>query len=589
MNPHAWITLAILAGTLIILIGEWLATELTLMLALTLLLLTGVLAPQDALVGFANPGMITVAAMYVVAAGLRETGAIDFIVHTLLGRRNGVASAQLKIMLPTLGLSAFINNTPVVAAFLPAVLSWSRRSHVSASKLLIPLSYAAILGGTCTLIGTSTNLVVNGLWMQQGEASLGMFELAAIGLPCALVGLVYLLTVGRRLLPDHPPTGSAFSDPREYSVELIVDANGPLVGRSIAEAGLRHLGRLFLVEIQRQERVIPAVRATERLQADDHLVFAGDISAIIELQRIRGLKPALVHTAALARQTPERRLVEVVISPRCPLIQQTLRESRFLSYYNASVLAVARDGKRVSGGLGDITLRAADTLLLEINPGWIERHRDSPDFLLVSDVADSETPRFDRALRAWAILAGVVICATAGWLDMLTAALSGAALMLATGCISPNAARRSIDAQVLLVIACSFALGQAMQQTGLAESLATSLMHLVPTDQPWLALAIIVGVTILLTELLSNNATAVLMFPIALATAQSFAVSALPFVIAVMMAASASFATPLGYQTNLMVAGPGGYRFRDFLRVGAPLNLIIAALCIGLIPRIWPF
>ncbi len=588
MDLSAWITLGVLALSLGLLITEKLSAELVMLLALLVLLITGVLEPGQALAGFANPGMITVAAMYVVAAGLRETGAIDLAVHSLLGRPRSLARAQLKIMAPTIGLSAFVNNTPVVATFLPAILSWSKRNQLPVSKLLIPLSYAAILGGTCTLIGTSTNLVVNGLWAADGHPGLGMFDIAAIGLPCAVAGMIYLMTLGRRLLPERQTSTSAFDNPREYTVEMTVDPSGPLVGCTIVEAGLRHLGTLFLIEIQRDGRVIPAVNSSERLVADDHLVFAGDVSAIVELQRIRGLVAGYSDTAAISRQSPERRLVEVVISPRCPLINQTLRESRFHTHYGASVVAVARDGKRVRGGLGDVELRPADTVLLETGPAWIERHRYSPDFLLVSDVVDSELPRFNRALRAWAVLAGVVTSATFGWLDMLTAALLGAGAMLALDCVSLATARKSIDTQVLLVIASSFAVGKAMEVTGAAGHIAGALLTL-PTESPWLILALAYIMTMLLTEMITNNAAAVLMYPICLAAARTLGVDPMPFVIAVMMAASASFSTPLGYQTNLMVAGPGGYRFSDFIKVGLPLNLIVAAVSISLIPLIWPF
>jgi di/tricarboxylate transporter len=553
------------------------------------LLTLGVLDPKQALAGFSNEGMITVAAMYIVAAGLRDTGAIDLVVQRLLGRPRTLGSAQLRVMLPTVTLSAFINNTPVVATFLPAILTWAKRNGFSASKLLIPLSYAAIFGGTCTLIGTSTNLVVNGLWRAEGHDGLGMFDIAMVGIPSALAGMAYLLLFGRRLLPERKTGGSAFDNPREYTVEMIVEPEGPLVGKTIIEAGLRQLGRLFLVEIVREGRIVPAVGSSERLLADDRLVFAGDIEAIVELQRIRGLRaPLNGEDAAIARQYPERKLVEVVISTRCPLINQTLRESRFHTYYGAAVVAVARDGQRVRGGLGDVVLRAADTLLLEARPVWVERHRHSPDFLVVSDIADSEVPRFDKALRAWGILAAVVAAATLGWAEMITAALLGAAATLALGCVSLGSARKSIDTQVLLVIACSFALGKALETTGAAATIAELLLT-APGNNPWLVLALAYLMTMLLTEMITNNAAAVLMFPICMAAAKTLGVDPTPFVFAVMMAASASFSTPLGYQTNLMVFGPGGYRFTDFLKAGIPLQLLMCAVSVTVIPLVWPF
>jgi di/tricarboxylate transporter len=588
MDINAWITLGVVVLTLALLITEKLAAELVLVLAMLLLLVLGVLDPKQALGGFSNEGMITVAAMYVIAAGLRDTGAIDLAIHRLLGRPSTLARAQLKVMAPSLGLSAFINNTPVVAAFLPAVLTWAKRNNLAPSKLLIPLSYATILGGTCTLIGTSTNLVVNGLWTADGHSGLGMFEISWVGIPTALAGLLYIMTIGRRLLPERSAGTAAFADPREYTVEMIVDPAGPLVGKTILEAGLRQLGNLFLIEIEREGRIVPAVGSSERLLADDRLVFAGEVSAIVDLQRIRGLHAPLNGDASIAKQYPERKLVEVVIAPRCPLINQTLRDSRFHTYYGAAVVAVARDGKRVGGGLGDVVLKPADTLLLEARPVWVERHRHSPDFLLVSDVADSEVPRFDRALRAWGILGAVIAAATFGWLPMVTAALLGAAATLALGCVSMSAARKSIDTQVLLVIACSFALGKALEVSGAAQEVA-DLMLTLPGENPLLVLALAYGMTMLLTELITNNAAAVLMYPICMAAAQTLGVDPKPFVFAVMMAASASFSTPLGYQTNLMVFGPGGYRFTDFLKVGIPLQLLLWIVAVTVIPLVWPF
>ena len=587
MELDVWITLGVLVLTLGLLITEKLAADLVLLLAMLILLASGVLTPRQALSGFSNEGMITVAAMYIVAAGLRDTGAIDLAVSRLLGRPGTLAGAQLRVMGPTVALSAFINNTPVVAAFVPAVVAWGKRNKLPLSKLMMPLSYAAIFGGTCTLIGTSTNLVVDGLWRADDQPGLGMFEIAWVGIPSAIAGVIYMMTVGRHLLPDRQSSTQAFENPREYTVELMVEGGGPLVGQTILEAGLRNLGSLFLIEIEREGRIIPAVGSSERLLADDRLVFAGDVGAIVELQRIRGLKPALADTASISRQVPERRLVEVVLAPRCPLLNKSLRESRFHTYYGATVVAVAREGRRVTGGLGEVELRAADTLLLEAGPAWVERHQHSPDFLLVSDVADSEVPRFDRALRAWAILAGVIVAATVGWLDMITAALIGAAATLALGCVSLGNARRSLDTQVLLVIACSFALGNALESTGAAALLAHSLLT-VPGQNPLLVLALAYGLTMLLTELITNNAAAVLMYPICMAAAESLGISPMPFVIAVMMAASASFSTPLGYQTNLMVLGPGGYRFTDFLKVGVPLQLLMWLVSLIVIPLVWP-
>lgn len=588
MTWQAWLTVAVIVGVLGLLISERLKPELAMLAGLLCLMVTGVLSPAQAVAGFSNEGMITVAAMYVVAAALRETGAIDGVSRQWFGRTRSLRMAQLKVMLPVVSLGAFINNTPVVATFLPAVLGWAKRSGLSPSKLLMPLSYAAMLGGTCTLIGTSTNLIVNGLWLSEGGRGLGMFEIAWVGIPVALAGMAYMLLIGGRLLPDRGEDAGAFDDPREYTVEMHVLADGPLVGRTIIDAGLRNLGRLFLVGIVRRGQMVPAVTSEERLVAGDRLVFAGDVGAIIELQRMRGLEPVRDEPAAITQNYPERRLVEVVLSPRCPLIGQTLRESRFHTHYGASVVAVAREGRRLPGALGEMRLRAADTLLLEARPVWVDRHRFSPDFLLVSQVDGSEAPRHRRAPMAWLVLAGIIVSAALGWLPMITAALLGAGLMLALGCVSVDGARKSIDTQVLVVIACSFALGRALQVSGAAEVMASAALSLAG-GRPWMLLAMTYVVTSIATEVITNNAAAVLIYPIAVAAAQAAGLEPLPFIIAVMMAASASFATPMSYQTNLMVAGPGRYRFVDFLRVGLPLNLVVGTVTIAVIPWVWDF
>ena len=587
MGWEAWLAVAVILGVLMLLATERLRPEIAVLGGMVVLLAFGVLAPEQALSGFSNAGMITVAAMYVVAAGLRETGAIDLASRGWLGNCGGLRWTQLKIMLPTAGLSAFINNTPVVATFLPVVAGWARRTGVSPSRLMMPLSYAAIFGGMCTLVGTSTNLVVNGKWVAEGGRGLGFFELGMVGVPCALAGMLYLLTIGRRLLPDREAAGSPFENPREYTVEMDVLADGPLVGKTIGEAGLRHLGKVFLVEIVRDGGVVPAVNTEERLQAEDRLVFAGDITSVLDLQRIKGLQPVREADAAIAQQYPERKLVEVVLSARCPLIGQTLRDSRFHTYYGASVVAMARDGKRLRGGLGEVRLRPADTLLLEARPVWVQRHRYSPDFLLISQHGE-DPPRYERAWAAWLVLAGIVGTVVAGVFDMLTAALIGAGAMVASGCVGVAGARKSVDMQVLLVIAGAFALGEALQVTGASAVIASSALAMAG-DRPWLLLALTYAVTSIMTEMITNNAAALLMFPIAVAAASGMGLAHEPFVVTVMIAASAAFSTPLGYQTNLMVAGPGNYRFLDFTRVGLPLNVLTGVVAVTLIPRIWPF
>jgi di/tricarboxylate transporter len=549
----------------------------------------GILTAADALAGFSNPGPVTVGVLFVVVAGLRETGGIDWIAQRVLGRPRSLRGAMMRILAPVGAMSAFLNNTPVVAMLIPAVDDWCKKIRISPSKLMLPLSYAAIMGGVCTLIGTSTNLVVNGLIISDTDLpGLGMFEITWLGVPCAIVGTLYLLFVGHRLLPKRRSVMSTLADPREYTMEMVVEPGSPLIDQSIDEAGLRHLPGAYLVEIERGGAILPAVGPEQRLQADDRLVFVGIVESMKDLQNFRGLRPAERQVFKLDSPRHERCLIEAVVSNSCPLVGQTVREGRFRTLYNAAIIAVARNGERIRAKIGDIRLRPGDTLLLEARPSFAEQHRNSRDFFLVSTVEDSTPRRHHKAWAAMIILAAMVTAAAAGWFSMLEAAMLAAGLMLITRCCSAGSARRSVDWSVLIVIAAALSMGRALEQTGAARAVAETMLRLAGTN-PWLALLAIYLATTLFTEIITNNAAVALVFPIALATAAQLDVSFMPFATAIMVAGSASFATPLGYQTNLMVYGPGGYRFGDYLRLGIPMNILIGLTAVLLAPVFWPF
>jgi di/tricarboxylate transporter len=589
MSGQAWTAVGVVLACLGLLLFTASAPELILLGGVVVLLLFGVLTPEQALGGFSNQGMITVALMYVVVAGIRETGGVDMLVHHVLGRPKSLRGALLRLVAPVTTVSGFMNNTPLVAIFLPAILTWAKRLQISPSKLLIPLSYSAIIGGTITLIGTSTNLIVNGLLVNGKRGQLGLFDIAWVGIPCSVLGVIYIWLLAPRFLPERKPASAVFENPKEYTVEMAVEENGPLIGKTIEEAGLRHLQGLYLVEIGRGDEVLAAVGPYERLQPGDRLVFAGISDSVVELQRIKGLKPSFDHAFNLEdTKHRERVLVEAVVSPHCALIGKTLKEGRFRMVYGGSVIAIARNGQRLAGKLGQIRLEAADTLLLDVRPPFLERHRNAKDFLLISQVSDYIPVRHDRARLAWLILIAVVASATFEWLSMLKAAMLGASAMLLTGCCSVAEARKSLDGQVLLTIAASFGLGKALETSGAAAGIAHGFLGLAGTD-PWLVLVLFYFLTVVLTELLSNNSVAVLMFPLALALADKLGVSFWPFVIAVMIAASMGFSTPIGYQTNLMVYGPGGYHFRDFVLFGVPLNILMGIVALTVIPLVWPF
>ncbi len=588
MSLDAWITVAVVLSCLSTLMLTRLGPDLVFVAGLTLLLALGIVDTKEAFSGFANTGMLTVAVMYIIAAGLRETGALHAIVTHLFGRPQTVARAQWRMMLPVTFMSAFLNNTPVVATFLPAVLDWAKRQRISISKLAMPLSFAAILGGMCTLIGTSTNLVVHGMLLETADTrGFTFFELAWVGVPCALLGMAYIVLASRWLLPERIAATQQFENAREYTVEMLVDATGPLAGQTIEQAGLRHLPGLYLIEIDRDGQTIPAAGPTEQLLAGDRLIFAGITSSIADLQKIRGLTPATNQVFKLDAPRPQRAMIEAVVSRDCPAVGKTIRASNFRNIYKAVVIAVARDGRRLPGKLGDIRVQTGDMLLLETDPGFAQRYGNARDFLLLHPVEGARVPRFERGGIAWLILAGVVVSATAGWLDMLTAALLGAGLMLLSRCLTATMARRSIDLEVLLVIAASLGLGTALEHTGAAAALAGSLVGSVG-DHPWLILAAVYLATLLITEIVTNNAAAVLMFPVAHAAAANLGLEFMPLAVAIAMAASAGFATPIGYQTNLIVYGPGGYRFGDYLRFGLPLNLLLMCVALVIIPLVWP-
>ncbi|MFW6093962.1 MAG: SLC13 family permease [Pseudomonadota bacterium] len=589
MSIDAWITLSVVAGTVGMLISTRLAPDVILVAGLTLLMVTGVLTPGEALVGLSNPGLATVGVLYVVAAGLVDTGGIHLLGSRLLGQPRSLASAQIRLMLPATGLSAFMNNTPVVAMLVPFVEEWGRRSRLPVSRLMIPLSYAAIFGGLCTIIGTSTNLIVNGMFSEtEGHGGFGFFEIGLLGAPLALAGTLFVVSTGRWLLPDRSSPLRESEQVREYTLEMLVEDGSPLIDRNLEEAGLRNLPGAFLAEIERGGTVLPAVSPRVRLQAGDRLLFVGVVDSVVDLVRVRGLVPAPDQLFKLDAPRAERRFFEVVVSRSSPMVGLTIREGKFRTRYDAVVIAVARNGARVRGKVGEIRIQAGDTLLLESRPSFLTRQRNSRDFLLVSEVRDAALPRYERAWTAIAILAGMVGAAASGLLSMLEAALLAAGVMLITRCTSAGGARSRIDWSVLTVIGAALGLGEAMARSGAAENVATWWVAMAG-DSPWLALLAVYAITSVFTELITNNAAAVLVFPIAEATAVSLGVSAWPFVAVVMMAASASFATPIGYQTNLMVYGPGGYRFSDYLRIGAPMNVMLGLLAVLLAPMIWPF
>lgn len=584
---QAWFTVGVIGLVFAAFVITDAATDVVLVGAITLLTVAGVLTTKEALAGLSNEGIMTIAVLYVVVAGLEATGGNTIITERFLSRPKSVTGALTKMMFPVTFVSAFMNNTPVVAMFLPAVNDWAKQNRISVSKLMIPLSYAAVLSGTVTMISTATNLLVNGMLMSAKGHGMRMFELTWIGLPITVAGVLFVIAFHRWLLPDRRPAIEQFGDTREYSVEMTVEAGGPLVEKTIEQAGLRQLPNTFLAEIDRDGEVMPAVGPGTKLHANDRLVFVGVVGAVVDLQKIRGLKPATDQIFKLDSPRSTRCLIEAVVSHRCPIVGRTIRDGGFRSLYNAVVIALARSGERINRKIGDIVLQPGDTLLVEAHPSFADQQRDSRHFYLVSRIEESAPVNYERAYTALGILLVMIVAAGFTDLGMLMAAMLAAGTMLFARCCTATQARRSVEWKIIVSVAAAFALGTAVEKSGLARAIAESLTS-VAGGNPRLSLAAIYGATLLLTELISHSAGVSLLFPIALGTADSLGISYMPFVAAVTVAGSLGFATPLGYQTHMMVYSPGGYRFTDFMRIGIPMDILCWAIAMVTIPWVFP-
>jgi di/tricarboxylate transporter len=594
MGLDAWITIATVLFIFGCLTLSLAPADFLFLAGAAFLATAGVITPDDAFAGFSNPGVLTVAVLFVVAAGLRETGILDQAGHRLLGRADNERGAMGRLAAVVLPSSAFLNNTPIVAMFIPMVTDWCRRVNVVPSKLLIPLSFLAMLGGTCTLIGTSTNLVVNGLMIGHNIDGMGLFDIGKVGVPYAIAGFLFLYVFGSRLLPDRKAFLEQLTETRrEYLAEMQVRPGCRLIGQTVQQAGLRQLTGLFLIEINREGQIISPVGPDDQIEQGDHLVFTGILSSIIELERIGGLVPAADPSYEVAPKLQRgRRLCEVVISESSPLIGKSVRDAEFRATFGAAVVAVHRGGERVKRKVGDIELRPGDTLLLQVGPHFLRAYRNDPAFYLISAVEDWRPLRRDRSWIALLLFLGLVVVMAANAVSTVVIAALTAVLMIGFGCISPSDARRSVDYQVIVTIAAAFAIGRALEKSGVVAMLASDLVGLTEglgaTWGPLTSLALIYFAVSCVSCVITNNAAAILMFPVCLETAELYHVNRMPFFFMLMLAASASFMTPIGYQTNMLVYGPGGYRFSDFIRVGAPLNIFLWIVAMALVPWIWP-
>ena len=585
------------------------STDVLFLCGLLVVTASGILTPEQAFSGFSNVAILTIAGLLAITAGLRITGVLDWIGHKLLGTATTEKQAIFRLSAVTTVASAFLLNTAVVAMMMPVVVSWCRRRGISPSRLLMPISYLAILGGICTLIGTSTTLVVNGelqhlasngISLTRGVEPLSMFELTAIGLPCAVIGVVYMLTIMPKLLPQRTGIIQQLGQQRrEYLVEMHVDDDCPLINKSIKEAELRHLEGLFLIEIDRDDHIITPVAPDNILRSGDQLVFTGAIETIVELERFPGLSPA---TEISPQQHPQRHLTEVVLSRKSPLLSTTVRAARFRQRYDAAVVAIHRAGERLTGKVGDTTLEAGDTLLLQTGTDFSQTHQHSPDFYMVSSVQGSEPRQTNKAKTAsllliilllWLVIASIFSPAWSntsllGLASPAVAALTIAILMVLTRCLKMSDARSSINLQMLITIGAALGLGKALQESGAATEIATTIFTFAGNN-PLVILIALYILTVVLTETISNNAVAAMLLPLAIEIAATGDWNARPFIFTITIAASLSFVTPIGYQTNLMVMGPGGYRANDYFRCGLPLAILMGICATTLIPIVAQF
>lgn len=575
-----YFTAAVILLMTIALLRELYKPSFILFATLIILHLGNVISITETCAGFSNEGMLTVAVLFVVAYALQSSTSFVSGMEKLLGSKNN-GLVYFRLMLPVIFLSAFVNNTPIVASLMPVIKKWCKKHNLSISKFLIPLSYASILGGTCTLIGTSTNLVIHGLLLQEGRQGFSFFELGKTGLPIAIVATLYFALLGHRLLPRRKdPIIKLGESTREFVVEAKVEPTYAFAGKTIEDAHLRHLKGLFLFQITRGDENISPVSSSERVLAGDRLFFTGLPDTIYELLKMPGLTSTKDPDFDLKNLDSDKTKVhEAVISNKSPLVGKNVRDSKFRTKYNAVILAIHRHGHRVNKKVGDIVLQPNDTLLILADKDFYDKWYHSTDFSLISaGVSEYSKPRWKGHLALLLMVLMVVAVTTGIFSSMFVAASLVAAIMVATNIVSIQDARRAIDFDVLIVIACSFGIGKGVANSGMANLIADLL---VSSLYGYGIVALIAGlfiITSLYTEIITNNAAAALLFPVALATATHLNLDPKPFMVVLAIAASSSFATPIGYQTNMMVYGPGNYKFSDFLKTGLIMNLLVGVV-----------
>lgn len=583
MEPDAWVTVAVLVVLVVILVRELVTPPAAILGALVTLVLAGVVQPAVALGGFASTATATVAGLFVVAAAIEQHAGLGRGVAGLLSRAGSDRGVLVRLCTPVAGASALIANTPIVAALAPIVRSWAERTGRPPSRMLMPLSFAAVLGGLVTTIGTSTTLVASGIVERATGESFGFLEVTPLGLPVAVLGLAVLVVLSPVLVPDR---GAAFSSGmHDYSFRMVVEPGGVLDGVSVGDAGLRHLDELFVAEIERGDAATIPARPDARLRGGDVLVITGSA------EHAAGLPRDGLHHAAQpqvdALGVDRTGLHEVVVGQRSELVGRTLKDLSFRGRYRAAVLAIARSDTRVAGKLGVVPLQAGDVLLLRATDDFPDRWRATGDFALVSSVDDEVPVASPRRALVIGITVAMVVLAATGLTSLLEAVLWACALLAVTGTIDFRAALEALDLDVLLIIASAIGIGATVESSGLAATVATTIGAVADGTSSTVALLLLLLATALLTEVVTNVASAALLVPIAMSTAATVGEDPRGWAVAVAIGASASFLTPIGYQTNTIVYGLGGYRFTDFWRLGLPIVLVVVTTALVVVPLVW--
>lgn len=583
---------AMIVLMLISLLFEVARADFLVFLFLVIFLLSGVISTEQALSGFSNEGMLTVLLLFIVAGAIQKHGIIENFIYRILGETKSMRGSMVKLLPPISLVSAFLNNTPIVVTLTPILRNWARNNGYAPSKVLIPLSYATILGGTITLIGTSTNLIVHGLLINAGVEGFSFFTLSVVGLPIAIVGLIYILTIGYKLLPDNLGAEDTIrKEAKEFLAEARIQDSFEHIDETILTASRNSFEGVYIIEIIREDggRVEP-VGASTYIRKGDHIIFSASLNRIAIIEKLKGISLETGTDKSLdVLQNENHHLVEAVISHNSSLVGKTIRDSEFRSTHDAGVIAVHRNNQRINSRVGDIILKPGDTLLLLADDEFVQRHQHSQDFYVVYTVNPPEQLKQNnlKGFLALGLLLVMILSVTLGFLSMFEAMLIAVILLVVTRLINWREILNYIQFDVLLLIASAFAIGAAMTASGLAQFLAENMLAIAQPLGIIGVVFIIYIATNIFTELITNSAAAVLMFPIAFEMADQLNVDYMGFIVTIAVAASCSFITPIGYQTNLIVYGPGGYKFSDYIKIGAPLVLLTMVTTSIIVYIVW--